>query len=157
MYQLAPMSALFPTVSTLALRSQKLLLISTDWCHHALVGPRPALPTQGHTENSAAFDEFFRDTSYFNQINLALFNDSSLWVVSRRASLHAPYFCSGRLTFLPSRHIVSLRDSQADLCRLPLPAGAGLASALRFGGRDRSVPSPAGTDTRPQRADGQRA
>ena len=62
-------------------------MISTDWCHHALVGPRPALPTEGHTENSAAFDEFFRDTSYFNQINLALFNDSSLWVVSRHACL----------------------------------------------------------------------
>lgn len=53
-----------------------------DWVHHALGAPRPEQhPTQGFTQKSAAFDKAFRDCSYFNQINLALYDDSSLWVV----------------------------------------------------------------------------
>lgn len=53
-----------------------------DWVHHALGASRPEQhPTRGHTQKSAAFDEVFRDSSYFNQINLPLYDDSSLWVV----------------------------------------------------------------------------
>jgi hypothetical protein len=53
-----------------------------DWVHHALGAPRPLdNPGEGHTQKSAAFDVAFRDTSVFNQINLALYDDSSLWVV----------------------------------------------------------------------------
>eukprot|EP01043_Picozoa_sp_COSAG02_P009596 COSAG02_NODE_328_length_24547_cov_4.124141_14_plen_330_part_00 len=53
-----------------------------DWVHHALGARRPEQHSHmGHTQKSAAFDEVFRDTSYFNQINLPLYDDSSLWVV----------------------------------------------------------------------------